>query len=411
MLSKIKLINKTFLIIIIISFFISTNTYPIISEKLQNKTYFDINYDDERVLLLYEGFEEGEIPPNGWKLDINNSNYSWFIGNYNKHTGNYSGQCTNDPNNLLQDEWLITPIIDIKNYSEIYLSFWWSISYYWAVSPYDNYNLNIQISIDNGLTWTKIWEEDNLQKFENWKWYNTTFGKPIDLSEYIEYEKITIAFQYLGQNGAQLNIDDIEIYAIDSINNINVDIGGPYEAFVGQNIYFEENVSGGVKPYFYKWNFGDGEKSIRKKAVHKYDQIGIYSVTLNITDFTGKKSRDYTKVTIINMSKKPNLIIYNLSGQNCIEAKIKNIGDIPATNISWEIKIMGGLLNNIIQKTDGNCSNIDCNCSINIESDPLFYLGIAKINIYTKAENSISSIKKAYCLIIRNNIFIIKNKI
>lgn len=409
MIFKIKIFNKSILILLlIVSLVISTNSNPIISKKSLNVTYSEMDYNnDEKIILLCEGFEEGKILTNGWKLATNNSDYSWHIGNYNKHLGNYSAQCVNNPNNLIQNEWLITPLIDLKGYSEIFLDFWWSLSYYWAVSPYNYYDFNVLISTDGGINWTEIWTEGSLSPFENWKWYNATLGNPIDLSSHIEYDYILLAFQYYGQNGAQLNIDDILVYATQNSNNIVVDAGGPYEAFVGENINFQGNVSGGVKPYLYNWNFGDGEKSIRKNALHKYDQVGIYSVYLNITDFSGERSRSHTKVTILNMSKKPHLVIYNITGTNNIKAQIKNIGDIIATNITWEIKMKGGVFNNIILKTKGQCNCINCNCSINITSDPLFYLGVAKILIFTEAENSIRSYKRSYCLIISDRILFI----
>jgi len=409
---KIKKLNKSILIFLILTLsVISINSHPINSKKSLNDTYSVMDYiNDEKIIILYEGFEDGKVLPNGWKLLTNNSNYSWHIGNYNKHSGNYSGQCINNPNNLLQNEWLITPLLNLKDCSAVFLDFWWSLSYYWAVFPYNNYDFKVLISTDGGFNWTEIWDEDNLSPFENWKWYNSMLGKPIDLSRYINNDFISLAFQYYGQNGAQLNIDDILLYATQDNNNIIVDAGGPYEAFVGENINFQGNTSGGVKPYLYIWDFGDGEKSIKKNAVHKYNQVGVYDVYLNITDFSGEKSRDITKVTILNMSKKPHLVIYNLTGTNSIKAQIKNIGDITATNITWEIKVKGGGFNNLLQKTKGHCDCMNCNCSINITSDPLFYFGIAKILIFTEAENSIRSYKNSYCIIINDKIvFIGKN--
>ena len=282
--------------------------------------------------------------------------------------------------------------------------FWWSISYYWAVSPYNYYDLRVQISNDGGINWTEIWTENKLSSFEDWKWYNTTFGKPVDLTEFRDNENILLAFQYYGQNGAQLNIDDIIVYGIDNSNNLMVDIGGPYGAFLGENIYFEANVTGGVKPYKYSWYFGDGEKSFIKNAIHKYYDVGEYNVFLNITDFRGNRAYDTTKVTILNMSKKPHLVICNLTGSNRINAQIKNIGQIKAENITWEIKMIGGFFNNLILNTSGDCSDIKCNCSTTITSDTFFGFGFSKINVFAEAENSIRSYKKSYCLIFGNKI-------
>ena len=110
---------------------------------VENKNGDLLDYESEdRIIILSEDFEGGLIPPTGWKHIVNNSNCSWEIGIHNCHDGMYSAQCLNDIQNNSQDEWIVTPILDFRDYSKVYLSFWWFLSYYWAVSPYDFYDLN-----------------------------------------------------------------------------------------------------------------------------------------------------------------------------------------------------------------------------------------------------------------------------
>ena len=88
-----------------------------------------LNYESEdKIIILSEDFEEGLIPPTGWKHIVNNSNCSWEIGIHNRNNGMYSAQCLNDVQNNSQDELIVTPILDFRDYSEIYLSFWWFLS-------------------------------------------------------------------------------------------------------------------------------------------------------------------------------------------------------------------------------------------------------------------------------------------
>ena len=35
----------------------------------------------------------------------------------------------------------------------------------------------------------------------------------------------------------------------------------------------------------WSWNFGDGNTSVIENPVHRYKNVGIFIVTLNITDF------------------------------------------------------------------------------------------------------------------------------
>jgi len=375
---------------------------------VENKNRDLLDYESEdKIIILSEDFEEGLIPPTGWKHIVNNSNCSWELGIHNCHDGVYSAQCLNDVQNNFQDEWIITPILDFRDYSEIYLSFWWFLSYYWAVSPYDFYDLNVKISIDGGFNWTLIWNENNLSPFENWNWYNTSFGKPIDLSLYNDKDNISIGFQYLGVNGAQLNIDDIVIYGKERENSpVVVDAGGPYNAFANEKIEFRSYVTGGIRPYRWDWNFGNGDKSILRSPIYSYDSPGVYAVRLNITDFAGNKAYDFTMSTVINMSKRPHLIIDNISGSNNVKALLINKGTENAINVTWEIIIKGYIFNIIIATSKGNFTCIDCNCSEIIHSGPLIDFGLVKISIMADAQNAEKTSRKLLGLILGNYIVI-----
>lgn len=167
-----------------------------------------------RATILSEGFEGGVIPPSGWTLQQTNPTYTWEIDDYDPHSGTYCASCFYDPALVPQDEWLITPSMDFTPHAGdgIFLSFWWLMSYYWGVDPYDNYDLNVKISIDGGTSWTLLWNEDTVGVFDNWMWYDTTFGTHIDLTSYSTESNVLIGFQYEGVDGAQLSLDDILIY-------------------------------------------------------------------------------------------------------------------------------------------------------------------------------------------------------
>jgi len=272
---KKKLIQKNkiylFTIILLISFLLFTNS--VISSYITRETEITSNkinfsetskiYQNDRqnrikqkpktefgILdssILTQDFEDETMPPPGWIQDIYNVNYTWEIDDSSPYEGNFHTSCFYDPYLNYQDEWLITPSLDFSGYTTgIFLSFWWMMSYYWGVYPYDNYDLNIKISTNGGTTWTQIWNEDTIGIFEDWIWYEAFFGEPIDLSAYAGETHVMIGFQYEGTGGAQLCLDYIKIFARPAhdvgINYINYPTG--------------TQIAGSLKPNITVCNYG-----------------------------------------------------------------------------------------------------------------------------------------------------------
>jgi|GEM_PF-1689791 len=159
--------------------------------------------------LLTEDFEGGAVPPTGWSVIVNNP-YTWEIDTYNPYEGNYYGTCLYDETySGTQDEWLISPVIDLTTKGEAWhVSFFWNMSYYWGVSPYDNYELEVWISTDGGDNFTtKLWCEEDVGVFETWVWYMAD----VDLADYLTYNDVKLGFRYYGYDGAQASIDFISV--------------------------------------------------------------------------------------------------------------------------------------------------------------------------------------------------------
>ncbi len=165
--------------------------------------------------ILTEGFEGGTMPPAGWTHIQYNPVETWETLTVDPHSGIYHADCQYDSTYTdVQDEWLISPSMDFTGYDEVYLSFWWFMSYYWGVSPYDNYDTNVYVSTDSGGNWTLVWNEDSIGTFYSWTYYDATFGTHVDLSAYNTYTDVIIGFQYEGWDGAETGIDDINVYGV-----------------------------------------------------------------------------------------------------------------------------------------------------------------------------------------------------
>ena len=75
----------------------------------------------------------------------------------------------------------------------------------------------------------------------------------------------------------------------------------PLAPRVGQTIFFNAGQSTpgpGRRISTYRWNFGDGNTDSGATESHSYDEEGVYSVVLTVTDDVGQRGTTSTQVTV-----------------------------------------------------------------------------------------------------------------
>jgi|GEM_PF-771646 len=77
-----------------------------------------------------------------------------------------------------------------------------------------------------------------------------------------------------------------------------VETNGPYSGYAHASIQFGGTIYGGVLPYNYLWEFGDGNTSTDETPKHAYDHRGNYTVTFTVTDAEGNSSSDTALVVV-----------------------------------------------------------------------------------------------------------------
>jgi chitodextrinase len=86
----------------------------------------------------------------------------------------------------------------------------------------------------------------------------------------------------------------------DDNGEFEVDAKGDYESRIGEFIQIEGYAKGGVEPYSWHWDFGDGETATEQFPQHQYLAEGVYQVILTVTDAEGNVSTDETRSKIEN---------------------------------------------------------------------------------------------------------------
>ncbi len=167
-------------------------------------------YDPRVSVLLSEGFESGSVPPAGWSTVVTNpgATFNWYPGTYT-FEGLYSAEVLYDPALVAQDEWLISPVLDLTGVtSDIRVEFYWDMSYFWGVDPNDNYDLELRISTDGGATFpTLLWDESGEGVFGDYVYYKEV----VSLAAYMGSSSVVLAWRYVGVDGAQANVDFINV--------------------------------------------------------------------------------------------------------------------------------------------------------------------------------------------------------
>lgn len=160
---------------------------------------------------LSEGFEGGTTIPAGWVLTQVNANDTWTITANAAAANSGTNYALVEYDAALgnQDETLTTPVIDLTSATNPRLVFWWNMSYFWGVDPNNNYDFTV--SVDDGTTVTQVFIETDETDFDstadNFVWFQRT----IDLSAYIGQNDIKILFNYTGNDGASLSLDDVVV--------------------------------------------------------------------------------------------------------------------------------------------------------------------------------------------------------
>jgi hypothetical protein len=88
---------------------------------------------------------------------------------------------------------------------------------------------------------------------------------------------------------------------------LKAEANGPYKATFYKPVKLTGTIFGGIPPYTYHWDFGDGTSSEEQNPTHTYTTVGNFTVTFSVEDVEGNQSEDSSYVLVNAMP--PTLVI------------------------------------------------------------------------------------------------------
>lgn len=99
-------------------------------------------------------------------------------------------------------------------------------------------------------------------------------------------------------NGNYIMRPTIKVIQEGGPSEFEADAGGDYEAEVNETIQFTGTAWGGVEPYSWYWDFGDGTTATEQNPTHAYTLEGKYEIVLTVTDATNQTATDDAEAEI-----------------------------------------------------------------------------------------------------------------
>jgi PKD repeat protein len=146
----------------------------------------------------------------------------------------------------------------------------------------------------------------------------------------------TVTLTVKDQRGTGDTATDTAEVIVLSKEGMSVSIDVPTHGVSDSPVHMYSQVIGGIAPYDYIWNFGNGDESTDENPIYTYEQTGTFTVTLTVIDSIGTTINKETTINVVEEDT-DEMEIGEISGGLGIRTTIK-AGSNPVT---WSIDIEG----------------------------------------------------------------------
>jgi len=228
--------------------------------------------------------------------------------------------------------------------------------------------IELRTEIDLDSDWFKFYYNDFLLIQKEWTacWNNAGDGF-----------LVIDAVDLFANAASKVFYDDMSLVPLS--NELVCGAGGPYSGEIDEEIQFTGFATGGVQPYSWHWDFGDGGEATEQNPTHAYTEAGVFNVTLTVTDDEGTIATDTTTATIVG--PQPVIGIGEITGGLLkVNAVIQNTGTGDAADVDWSITLTGGLI--ILGKeTTGTIASLPAGGEETITTGMILGLGTTTITV------------------------------
>lgn len=212
------------------------------------------------------------------------SNADWVVEERAGQTGAIASGFGADD---VSDDWLISPELQILSWQN-------ALARFHIYTNYGGPALEVLISnnysgsgdpLAEGVTWNTLDVDQSGAEDDAWTDYE------VNVAQYTGPAHIAFRYTTTGTGsgeGRRIGVDNFQVISTYGEEAMNASFNlAQTEYTTIQPVTFKASLSGGVAPYTYLWEFGDGNTAADAEVEYTYTEAGNYSVTLTVTDADG----------------------------------------------------------------------------------------------------------------------------